>query len=599
MKGSSFFGVALRLIPMQFRAAPLHNLTLVLMQVFHALIWALNIAAIRNLFDAIAGAQAGYIDFMGCLTPLLILAGITFAQQLMNGLVNFYNSVAAGKTEGKIRTILQKKLGGLDPVLFEAPAFLDDLNKAKEGVKVFTNFCVMIIAFIFFYGLYFIFIGSYLFFLKPILLLTLMMSFIPALFAQIVRGRVFTKLEEQNAPLRRENEYYQRSLCDREYFKETRTLGAFRFFYNLYSETLLLLTGKIWQAERKTALLQLLLNISSFFGMAGSSYLLFLALMSGEISIGAFTAVFASLGMIFSIMQEVVTRDLGVMNRDIGKLKNLIMVMDMPERAGMEHNKSDDLIDFSLGIVAEDLSFRYPGREEDAVKDVSLSIAQGQTLAIVGENGAGKTTLVRLLTGLYHPRSGRVIIGGLDSRGMAGPGLFKGISAVFQKYQRYKMTLKENVFLSDTGPAPDNTVILNAVNEAGLELEDGRLKLDTMLSPEFDGIDLSGGQWQRLAIARRLYRSNGFIVLDEPTAAIDPIEETRIYRQFRQLAEGKSALLVTHRLGSARLAHSIIVMDGGRITDRGTHEELLSRPGKYANMWKAQARWYDREEQGP
>ena len=115
-----------------------------------------------------------------------------------------------------------------------------------------------------------------------------------------------------------------------------------------------------------------------------------------------------------------------------------------------------------------------------------------------------------------------------------------------------------------------------------------------MLSPEFDGTDLSGGQWQRVAIARGLYRANGFIILDEPTSAIDPVEETRIYRQFARLAEGKCALVVTHRIGSARLADRIVVMDGGRIVDIGTHEELIARPGQYARMWEAQAQWYER-----
>ena len=117
-----------------------------------------------------------------------------------------------------------------------------------------------------------------------------------------------------------------------------------------------------------------------------------------------------------------------------------------------------------------------------------------------------------------------------------------------------------------------------------------------MLSSEFDGIDLSGGQWQRIAIARGLYRENGFIVLDEPTSAIDPIEETNIYAKFQQLAEKKSAIIVTHRLGSAKLAHRIIVMDAGKIVDVGTHEELLARPGKYNDMWTAQAQWYKRED---
>lgn len=156
------------------------------------------------------------------------------------------------------------------------------------------------------------------------------------------------------------------------------------------------------------------------------------------------------------------------------------------------------------------------------------------------------------------------------------------------------MTLEENVAISDNSVETDQKQISSVLSEAGFEM--GSMKLHDMLSPEFNGIDLSGGQWQRVAIARGLYRVNGFIVLDEPTSAIDPIEETKIYKQFEQLAKGKCAMVVTHRLGSAKLAHRIVVMDSGQIVDIGTHEELMSHSGKYATMWEAQAQWYERSD---
>ena len=156
------------------------------------------------------------------------------------------------------------------------------------------------------------------------------------------------------------------------------------------------------------------------------------------------------------------------------------------------------------------------------------------------------------------------------------------------------MTLGENVAISNISTKADPVQIDTALREAGVKM--GSVRLDDMLSPEFNGIDLSGGQWQRVAIARGLYRVNGFIVLDEPTSAIDPIEETQIYMQFQRLAEGKCAIVVTHRLGSAKLAHRVVVVDAGEIVDIGTHEELLSRPGKYADMWAAQAQWYERSD---
>ena len=586
-KKYTFTRVMLRVIPISFKTTPVLSIVVILMGILHALTWAVGIIATQNLFDAVSNAAAGYIGIGECIMSLLILTAVTFGQQVMNGVHNFVGvGIAIPKSLRGVKTMLHRKLQRIDPSRFEETSFLDDLNKAREGIAVIPLFSQLIFLIVCFYGVYFGSIGIYLYRLKPILVITLVVAFIPALLAQIVRGKVFTKLEEQNAPLRREYEYYQKTICDREYFKETRLLGAFNFFHKLFSDTMLLLTRKTWQAERKTALLQLLLNITSFAGMAISAYMLFTATMSGEITVGAFAAVFAALGNIFSIMQEIINMHIGSMNRDIGKITNFVRMLDIPEWTGTEKAP-----DFSKGIVAQNISFTYPGRDEPAVRDVSLTIAEGETIAIVGENGAGKSTLVRLLTGIYHPSDGKVTVGGLDTARFAPKSVYKGISGVFQKYQRYKMTLKDNVAISDmesTGTERLDT----ALHDADFNSESAGP--DTMLSPEFDGIDLSGGQWQRLAIARGLYRQNGFIVLDEPTSAIDPIEETKIYTQFQHLASGKCAVVVTHRLGSAKLAHRIVVMEGGRIIDTGTHNELVARPGKYADMWMAQAKWYER-----
>jgi ATP-binding cassette subfamily B protein len=582
-----FAGVMVRIIPLSFKSAPWHSICAFTLGITHGVSFSLTVIATQYLFDAIADASAGIADFWDCLTPLLILAGVTFFQQILNGVSNFHIGVMFNKSKGKLLSILHRKLQRIDPAKFEDTAFLDDLNKAREGVQILPYISMILTMLVFFYGSYFASIGVYLFSLKPILLITLLIAFIPAMLAQIVRAKVFAKLEEQSAPLRRENEHYQKALCDREYFKETRILGAYRFFHKLFAETLAILTRKTWQAERKTALLQLALNTTSFAGMAIASYMLFTATMAGEITVGAFAAVFSTLGMVFSIMQEIITHHIGNMNRDLGKVVNFVRMLDMPERTG-----TDDEPDFSNGIVAENISFTYPGRDEPAVNGVSLTISDRETIAIVGENGAGKSTLVRLLTGIYRPMAGKVTVGGLDTTEAAPMYVYKGISGVFQKYQRYKMTLEENVTISDACIDIYSEVVETALGQADAELE---TSLDTMLSPEFDGIDLSGGQWQRVAIARGLYRSNNFIVLDEPTSAIDPIEETRIYKQFQQLAQNKCAIVVTHRLGSAKLAERIVVMDAGEIIDIGTHEELIDRPGKYADMWTAQSQWYERE----
>jgi len=588
-----FIKTMLRIIPVQFKTTPWHTSFACLMSVFHAISFAIIVPATQRLFDAISDTASGRGGFMDCLIPLLVLAGITFANQILNGVSNFYASaVLFPKSSGKLMTILQRKIQRIDPARFEDTDFLDDLNKAREaaGIWAIPMHVSTVFIIVFFYGIYFATIGVYLFNLKPLLLITLLIAFIPSMLAQIVKAKVFTKLEDESAPLRREYEYYQKTICDREYFKETRLLGVFKFFHNLFSETMDVLTRKTWRAERKTALLQLLLSLTTFGGMAIAAYMLFTATMSGEITVGAFAAVFAALGAIFYIMQEIVDMHIGRMNKEVGKIINFVNVLDLSERSG-----TDAIVDLSKGVSSENVSYIYPGREEPAVKNLSLSIAGDETIAIVGENGAGKSTLVRLLTGIYLPSEGKVTIGGLDSSKTSPASVFKNTSGVFQKYQRYKMTLGENVVISstETNASGNEAAIEKALYQAGAALKD--IEHDTMLSPEFDGIDLSGGEWQRLAIARGLYRSNDFIVLDEPTAAIDPIEETRVYTQFQKLAEGKCAVIVTHRLGSAKLAHRIIVMDAGEIIDSGTHEELVSRKGKYSDMWTAQSQWYERE----
>jgi ATP-binding cassette subfamily B protein len=166
---------------------------------------------------------------------------------------------------------------------------------------------------------------------------------------------------------------------------------------------------------------------------------------------------------------------------------------------------------------------------------------------------------------------------------------------VFQKFQKYKMTLDDNVKISQIKkgkPIDDNAL------ETGIDINNADIYpngIDTMLSREFDGVDLSGGQWQRVALARGFYRDHKLIVLDEPTAAIDPLEETKIYKQFMDIAKDKTAVIITHRMGSAKLADRIVVMDNGRIDDIGTHEELMRRGGLYYEMFTAQSVWYDRE----
>jgi len=166
-------------------------------------------------------------------------------------------------------------------------------------------------------------------------------------------------------------------------------------------------------------------------------------------------------------------------------------------------------------------------------------------------------------------------------------------SGVFQKFQRYQFTLSDNISIADTSAAPDTVKIDSVIEKSDIDVGDNYPDgINTMLSREFDGIDLSGGQWQRVALARGLYKDCRLIVLDEPTSAIDPIEETRLYRKFKEIAVGKTAIIVTHRLASTKIADRIVVMRDGRIDEIGTHEALMDAGGHYSVMYNSQAKWY-------
>lgn len=583
--------VFFRIIPIQFKTTPIHDVIVILMGGVLGLLLALNVVVMQNLFDAVIVAVENKCGMRACVLPVLGLAGTTMGVEMIQGVFNFQGEVIFKKSAGKIKRKLFRKLQQVDPALYENPAFLNDMNKAREGVGVMPYFCMSMFISVSFYLVYFIAVGSYLFSLKPLLLIIIVLSFIPAMMGQMLRLHVFAKLEQESAPLRRAYEYYQKTLCDREYFKETRTLGAFHYFYALFEKALGVFCRKQWLTERKVALLQLMLNLTSFIGMGIATVILFNATLAHEISIGAFAAVFTALRAVFGMMQQIINGHIGNINQNIGKVTNFISLLDIPSLDGKAEEP-----DLSKGVVLDNVSFTYWGRETPALKSISLTIGKKETIAIVGENGAGKSTLVRLLMGIYRPTRGRVLIGGADTANTSPGLLYRGLSGVFQKVQKYKLDLGENVVISvpeNMSGCIDEGKVKKVLEEAGFEQEGIGLK--TMLSPEYGGIDLSGGQWQRLAIARGIYRQNDFIVLDEPTAAIDPIEETKVYLQFQKMAEDKCAVIVTHRLGSARLADRIIVMDKGKIIDVGTHEELLSHSGKYAEMYEEQAKWYERE----
>ncbi|CCH85928.1 ABC transporter [Modestobacter italicus] len=244
------------------------------------------------------------------------------------------------------------------------------------------------------------------------------------------------------------------------------------------------------------------------------------------------------------------------------------------------------------GVEATALRFTYPGQQRTAVQDVSLAVPRGQVIALVGENGSGKTTLAKLLAGLYRPESGRVL---WDGEQLPTDDLRASCSVLFQDYLRYQMTVGENVTISDTGRELEPGRVRRSLEQVGIAAAVDRLDhgVDTVMGIELaEGSDLSGGQWQRVALARALYRDTDLVVLDEPSAALDPRAEHELFRDVRGVLGGRSAVLISHRYSSVRLADHIYVLHEGRVVESGTHEELVEAGGRYAELYDLQAEAY-------
>jgi ATP-binding cassette subfamily B protein len=257
---------------------------------------------------------------------------------------------------------------------------------------------------------------------------------------------------------------------------------------------------------------------------------------------------------------------------------------------------ADDSPAAAPGIVLEDVGFRYPGKDAWALRHVSLAIPPGDSVALVGENGAGKTTLVKLMTRLYEPTEGRIVVDGRDLRDWPEDQLRKRFGVLFQDFNQYQLKVRENVGFGDVEDMDDLPRIQRATDRGGAHEVVASLAggLEAPLGRWFqDGTELSGGQWQKIALARAFMREEAdILVLDEPTAALDAEAEHAVFERFRELAEGRTTIVISHRFPTVRMARQIVVLDHGTIVEKGTHDELVARGGKYARMFALQAEGY-------
>ena len=569
-----------RRTPFALAAFVLINLvtTVVDLLVFHQLRIALSTLSNLDLAEAALGA-------------IMILGAIILARDLLACFADLIGIYFQGKVEGSVAELMNEKAARLELIDFETLDANERLELARAGIAGALSMLV--------YFLYPVMniissalLAGYVYTISPLLAVIVPSIFLPRVASYVIQGSRYYRLETKTIPTLREFRYLERCMVDREYFKETRTLGILEHLLQRYRSGIRLFNGKHWREALRLGGIDLGLNVLVLLGYGGSFVLAALLLAGGSIGVGEFAAVVYALTRL-TLRSQSFTDMIGRCYRDSARAAHLIEFLLRGEGRPVGRNSGDGI---SGTITARGATFVYPGTDAASVTDIDLSIPRGTTLALVGANGAGKTTLAKLLLGLYVPTSGEVIRGDVNTREATRNGVRERTSAVFQNFQRYQMTLRENVILADVTSAEDAAALRQALAEGGVPRELWRSDdgLDLMLSREFGARDLSLGEWQRLAIARGLFRGHDTIVLDEPTASIDPLEESALYQRFIEVCAGRTAIIVTHRLGSARFADRILVMEHGRIVEEGTHDELIAAGGLYQRMFSAQAAWYER-----
>ncbi|HUR50264.1 MAG TPA: ABC transporter ATP-binding protein [Acidimicrobiales bacterium] len=493
----------------------------------------------------------------------------------------------------------------VDLARYEDSEFFDQLQRASTGGQMRPWQLTMALTEAIAAVLGTVGIGIALYSMKPILVPLAVISAVPIWLATIrnARGRYWMQME--NIPEDRERIYMQRLLTEREPAKEVRAFNLVDYLRDRHlrlTRNILVRTRReSWKESGRSLIGRTAAGIAT---VAGGVTLLWLLVSGGIKEAAAFSAAIA--------MQQLRQRVQSTALSAGGVYESALFLDDYQSFLDMRPQGPEPIPlgseEIAVGTTplatpessvpafetlrAERVTFAYPGSNKNALEEIDFEMKAGQVVALVGENGSGKTTLAKILGCLYAPTAGRIMWDGIDMTSMPPEVFREHCTVIFQDYTRYALPAKDNIGLGRHQRIDDIDAIREAAQITGVDRVFDRLAegWDTTLGRQFwGGQDLSGGQWQRVALSRAFFRDSAFLVLDEPTASLDARAEARLFEKLRHLAKGRSVLLITHRFGNVRMADRIYVLTRGRVSEAGSHDELMAAGGQYAELFNLQA----------
>ena len=557
---------------------------------------------LNRLADAYAASQDGTAFAFGVIAVLLVLQFFyTFTNNAISRLYNLVVSISGEQLSNHVKMKIMRKAKEVDMVSFDSPDFYARMENANREAGMRP---IQIMSASFSLLSTVISIVSYVVVLfavswwAPILIVVVS---IPTTIINFVYRKKNANYMFFRSKNRRQMEYYAGTVIDKDLVKEIRMFNLADTFTDKYRAAF----TEYYEGLRKLRVAETLYGLGAALLSSGVYCLLYIFLARGvyhgnfpvgdfSLYTGAITAISAGVNALISGTSSFYEGTLFI--------ENLISFLN--EKPGIVPLLSEPRhVQRHVGHTIEfrNVYFRYPGSTKDVLKNINVTIRAGETVVIVGFNGAGKTTLVKLLTRLYDPTSGMILLDGHDIREYDVDELYDMFGMIFQDYGKYAVTVSENIVFGDLGRDAGEAEVKEAAARSGADAFIDALPggYDTPLMRYFEenGTELSIGQWQKLAIARAFYTDSDILILDEPTASLDPMAEQEIFNQFNELRLDKTSIFISHRLSSATIADTILVMVNGEIVEKGNHRELMALGGEYHTLFTTQAARYLAEDE--
>ncbi|MBH5316293.1 ABC transporter ATP-binding protein [Paenibacillus sp. GSMTC-2017] len=580
--------------PIVVRVIPLHLLGLTVLKVISALVPIAQIYLVKETIDSIT---ALFMDKSVELTYCFQLLGLQALLYLADKLLQYADQMLTMRAQQQLRyyfqLLLLKKTSQLPLFHFDNAEYYNKIERTTAGMdtrgfNVFSALMTIVRNGISVTGIFYILLSFH-----WVLAVAVMCMLIPNLWINAKAGQLrFTQMFMQTQE-QRQLSYIQQLLQGRNTAKEIRMFESAPYLIQKWKGIFQKVTKEKLTLEAQNVRRSMFLDLSHTFLNIGVYVILVWYGFIGSLTIGHYV----SLSQALTQMQMLISgigRSMAAIYEDSLYVTDVLHFLEMELETTEDHKESfPELLQHSIQI--DGLSFTYSGQSDPTLQNINLTIKPGEKVSIVGDNGAGKSTLVKCILGLYLPTEGSISFDGTDIRTIRPSSMRRHMAVVFQDFVGYNLSARENIALGQLEHIEDDTRIQVAAAQAGAVELLTRLPqgLDTELGVIFNrGYELSGGQWQKIAISRAYMRDAQLVILDEPTASLDPIAEAEIYDNFAKLCEGKTTIMISHRLSSCRHSDRIVVMRDGSVVEQGTHEELIDLGGRYKEMFELQAKRY-------